>query len=380
VEQERGLLPVSAVVGDTAPRRVLLVAQPLDAGVPRHVLDLVDSLDPARFQFDVVCPRRSMLWSALEHRPSVQLYPISPGTMPSLGDVWPWLQLLRLVRRADAVHAHSSKAGFLVRTAALVTGRTNRCAFTPHAWSFYARTGWQQRLLVVAERLAGRWCRIIIAVSDAERREGLGRRVGRPDQYRVVVNGVDLERFARPRRPQEGRVVMISRLSEQKRPERAVHAIALLRHRRRSAHLVVLGDGPLRAPVEQLVSRLGVSQAVELLGDGADVPEHLSRASCLVLTSDYEGCPLSVLEAMAAGVPVVATATPATSEVIEDGTTGFLVDSDPDAIARGIERVLSNEPSVEHMGARARERAAQRFSRARMVEQTARIYDELMSG
>src|SRR5688572_24443299 len=95
--------------------RVLLASQPPDFGVPAHVLDLVGGLDSDRYELDVACPRDSLLWRSLERRTGIALHPIGAARRPSPLDVVSWRRLARLVRRADVVHGHSAKAGFLTR-------------------------------------------------------------------------------------------------------------------------------------------------------------------------------------------------------------------------------------------------------------------------
>lgn len=343
--------------------------------------DIVECLDPSSWDVEVACPPGGQLWQALESRSGVRLHAIAPGTGIGPADVVPWLRLLRRVHRADVVHAHSSKAGFLVRSAALVTGRTDRCVFTPHAWSFLAFPGWKRSVLVAAERLAARWCRIIVAVSDDERAAGLDRRVGSVHQYRLVPNGVDLSRFeARPgERRQPDRILVISRLSPQKRPALVLAAFGALHRTRPSVTLALAGDGPLRPSIEAMAAADGLSSAVELLGHIDDVAVELARASCLLLASSYEGCPLSVLEAMAAGVPVVATRAPGTTGLIEDGVTGFLVDDDPAAIAVTLGRVLSGGAAIRTVVDRARAVAHREFSRERMAGDLVLLYRDLLS-
>jgi glycosyltransferase involved in cell wall biosynthesis len=353
-----------------------MVSQPVDAGVPRHVADIVAALGPEAYAVDVVCPRSSTLWAELAERPGVTLHPMAPGRTPSFGDVRPWLEMVGLARRADVVHAHSAKAGFLGRVAAAVAGRRRRCVFTPHAWSFLGFDGWRRRLYVAVERLAARWCRVIVAVSAAERDAGLAHRVGRPAQYRVVPNGVDLARFAAAWAPEAGRIVMVSRLADQKRPLLAVEALAALPSHLDHARLVVVGEGPLEAAMVSCAEGLGVRDRLDLLGRRSDVPDQLARAGCLLLTSSYEGCPLSVLEAMAAGVPVVATASGGTAEVVRDGVTGLLVGDDPREIAEALEAVLADGTRAATMGARAREEA-RRHSLEEMVRRTLDVYAEV---
>ena len=193
--------------------RLLIAAQPKDGGVARHVVTLVEALPAGRFAVDVACPRDSLTWSSLEGVEEVELHAIRPHRRPNPDDARSFMTLLRLAGRADVVHVHSSKAGFLGRLASLLRGKRSTCVFTPHGWSFWAAEGVEARLYVGLERLAARWCRSIVALSGHEREAGLEARVGRPEQYRVVPNGVRLERFALPRSPVRGRILMVGRLS-----------------------------------------------------------------------------------------------------------------------------------------------------------------------
>jgi glycosyltransferase involved in cell wall biosynthesis len=360
-------------------RRILLTSQPLDAGVPRHVADVVASLDRARFGVTVACPRESELWAELEGVSDVERHAIAPHRRPALADVRSLVRLLPLVRQADVVHAHSSKAGFLTRLAAALTGRTSRCIFTPHAWSFWGADGPERRLYLALERLAAPWCRAIVAVSEYERDAGLAAGVGRSDQYRVIPNGIDVERFSRPPATVPGRIVMVGRLApRQKRHDLAVAAFARVRDRHPSAELVLVGDGPARPAVEALISRMGLSESVRLSGPTADMPAVLEEADCLLLATDYESCPLSVLEAMAAAVPVVASRVGGIPELVLHGRTGLLVTpGDPEALADALDRVLSHPDEARTLGAEGRRIARERFSQERMLSRLVELYEDV---
>lgn len=362
------------------PRRVLLVSQPVDAGVPRHVLDLVLEADPQRYTFVVACPHGSELWNRLEGRVNVTRRAIGPSRLPRPSDVRSLLRLLPLVRQADVVHAHSSKAGILARAAALLSGATGRCVYTPHGWAFWAYGGAAGSVFAALERVAARWCAAIVTVSRHERDEGLRRGVGRPSQYRVVQNGVDLGRFSADPRPTPGRVVMVGRLAEPKRPDDAVRAVATLRQKVPDAHLLLVGEGPQVDAVRDLTAQLDVEDAVDLLGRRDDVAGLLAGASCFLLASRYEGCPLSVLEAMAAGLPVVVTRLGGIEEVVEHGRTGLVVEPNARAIAEALETLLSDPESAARMGAEGRRVAQSRFSRRRMAAETIALWDAAGTG
>jgi glycosyltransferase involved in cell wall biosynthesis len=122
--------------------RLLLAAQPHDGGVARHLVTLVRALPAERFAVDVACPRGSLTWTLLEGS-GVALHPIESHREPRPGDVRSWATLVRLAGRADVIHVHSAKAGFLGRLAAATRGRRRDCVFTPHGWSWWAAEEWR---------------------------------------------------------------------------------------------------------------------------------------------------------------------------------------------------------------------------------------------
>jgi glycosyltransferase involved in cell wall biosynthesis len=228
------------------------------------------------------------------------------------------------------------------------------------------------------ERVAARWCRTIVTLSAAERDAGRAAGVGRGEQYRVIPNGVELERFALPRRPVPGRIVMVGRLGPPKRPDLAIRALARVVKRLPAAHLQLVGDGPLRSGAERLARDLGVDGAVEFLGARDDVPALLAEAACAILASDYEGCPLAVIEAMAAAVPVVATAAGGIDELVADGRTGFVSPADDsEALAARIEDVLLDSELARRLGVEGGRVARERLSVRHMVGELVSLYDEV---
>ncbi len=138
--------------------------------------------------------------------------------------------------------------------------------------------------------------------------------------------------------------------------------------------LWLVGDGPLRPVVEKTVVEMGLEGRVLFLGVRNDVPKLLAASDVLVLSSEYEGVPLTVLEAMAAGKPVIATAVGGVPELVEDGVTGILVPPrNPEALAQGILRLAKDADLRQRMGKAAQQWALERFDIAR----TAREYEAL---
>jgi glycosyltransferase involved in cell wall biosynthesis len=339
------------------------------------VLEIVRGLDGGPYALTVACPRASTLWRELEG--SVALREIAPARRPAPGDARSLASLLRLVAQHDVIHAHSSKAGFLARLACALRRRSSRCIFTPHGWSFWAVEGAERELYLRLERTAARWCRAIVALSVHERDAGLSGGVGAPSLYRVIPNGIELDRFGAPPVPVEGRIVMVGRFAPPKRHDVVVRAFAEVRPQHPEAELHLVGDGPLRAETEALVGRLGLQEAVRFLGTRDDVSALLVAAAVVVLASDYEALPLSVIEAMAAGVPVAATATGGIGELVTDGDTGFLVGAgDSRGLASALGELLGDNTRARTMGERGREEARRRFSRQRMVGDLLALYDD----
>jgi glycosyltransferase involved in cell wall biosynthesis len=329
---------------------------------------------------DVVSPRESELWEFLSGEEHVTLHPLSAARNPGPADLRSILLVARLARRADLIHAHSSKAGFIGRLGAAMAARRGRCVFTPHAWSFWSATGAKGAAYRRWERLGARLCARIVALTQAELNDGLAAGVGRPDQYRVVPNGIELDRFAAAGDARSRRIIFVGRLARQKRPDLAVEIVRLVRADHPDAELWVVGDGPERAELERLVDSAGLDGAVRLLGARRDLPELLRESACLLLPSDYESCPYAVLEAMAAGVPVVATDVGGVPELLDDGVQGLLVPPRrPDMAAAAVSRILADPELARALGDAGRMRARERYSLERMVTDTVAVYDELLA-
>jgi glycosyltransferase involved in cell wall biosynthesis len=228
------------------------------------------------------------------------------------------------------------------------------------------------------ERMAAKWCRTIVTVSESERTTGIAAKIGRLEQYRVIANGIDPAAYAGDVSPVPGKIVMVGRLSRQKRPDIAIRALSILRQAHPEACLDIVGGGPLRRQAEALLEELGLMDSVRLLGDRSDVPDLLAHATCFLLTSDYEGCPLAVLEAMAAGLPVVATDIGGFRELVVAGETGLLAEARrPDLIAAALSELLTNDERARSMGAAGKRRLLERFSSERMVADIEALYREM---
>lgn len=202
-----------------------------------------------------------------------------------------------------------------------------------------------------------------------------------PDRTRVVLNGVDTARFGLERRAHEGlRIGTVGRVERQKNLDAFLDAAAIVRATRADATFEIVGDGSLRAHYEAEVARRGLAGVVTLPGTRADIPGFFSGLDQFWLTSDWEGTPNVVLEAMASGLPVIATRVGGTAEVIDDGSTGVLVDAgDAARVAAESLRLAADPGAAAALGARAAEAARSRFSIDAMVRATSAVYEDALA-
>jgi glycosyltransferase involved in cell wall biosynthesis len=190
----------------------------------------------------------------------------------------------------------------------------------------------------------------------------------------VVPLGIDVERFAAGRRVLEGTIVgNVARLAEQKGQRTLLEAAPLVLERHPEARFAIAGEGELRAELEALAAPLG--DRATLLGERDDVPDLLASFAVFAFPSQFEGLCLAVIEAQAAGVPVVATPVGGIRETVVEGETGWLVPPrDPRALADRIAWVLDHPDEARSVAEEARRRARARYSEAAMVERTLGLY------
>jgi glycosyltransferase involved in cell wall biosynthesis len=294
--------------------------------------------------------------------------------------------------RPDVVHTHSSKAGILGRLAARAAG-VPHIVHTVHGWGFTpGQPPHVHGLYVALERLCARCCDTLVVVARVDREDGLRHRIGRPDQYRLVRSGIEVATYrdapvtragvrARLGLPDQAFVVgCVGRLSPQKAPLDLLTAFARMARARPEAHLVLVGDGPLRAEVEAAIAREELAGRVHLLGLRREVPELLRAFDVFALASHWEGLPRVFPQAMAAGLPIVATRVDGAVDAIEEAVTGFLVEvGDTESMAERLVRLAADPAGARAMGAAGLARVEE-FSAERMVRRLEDLYQALHEG
>jgi glycosyltransferase involved in cell wall biosynthesis len=351
-------------------------------------------VDTERFESALVTGPQTGVEGSLHPRaaslsvPTVIVEPLVRQVDPIL-DVRAARALRRHLReiRPDIVHTHSSKAGLLGRWAARHE-RVPVVVHTVHGWSFHDHMpGWLRATYVRLERRAAHWCDRIVTVSDLDRRKGLAAGIGAPEQYLTIRELNDLARYeahagerAEARRllglPPDGAVVgTVGRFSEQKDPSTWIRAAALIARARPDTRFVMIGDGPLRAEAERLGEELGLRAHLSTPGLRDDVSVLLPALDVFLLTSRWEGLPLVIPQAMAAGVPVVASTADGNREVVRDGENGLLVAPEsPDAAARAVLELLDDAALRARVERTGRE-TAREFSLVQTIPRLEALYE-----
>ena len=369
--------------------RVLLAITRLElGGAQRVVLHTAKELD--RRVFDV-----ALCWGPgdLLDREAVRIRNLERIPVPTLvrqiapvSDLRALGSLRAAVRsfQPQIVHTHSSKAGILGRLAARIEGVST--VHTVHGFGFTPLQAVPTNFLFrSAEKMMARLTDHFVMVSETDRRRGIEMGLFPPEKATVIRAAIDIDRFSAAT---DGDAVcerlgvpigvplvtQIGNFKPQKGPLDFVRVAAAVHNTHSDAWFVMVGDGPLREPAEGLARELGVAERMVFSGWWDDVPGLLAATTVSVLTSRHEGLPCSVVESLAAGVPVVATAVDGTVEVVRSGINGLLAPAgDIFGLAQSIDKLLADGGLRTRMAAAARQ-GLEAFDRDLMVRQQEDLY------
>ncbi|MDI6773072.1 MAG: glycosyltransferase [bacterium] len=382
------------------PIRVVRIIARLNIGGPAlHVIHLQTGLDPARFRQVLITGSEnpgegSLVGLARARGVDLTEIPTMVADASLRGrDLRALAAIVRVLRRIrpHIVHTHTAKAGFLGRVAARLAGVPVVVhTFHGHILSHYYGP-LQTRGLRLMERGLARLTDRIIAVSDQVRRDLLDFGVGRPEQIAVIPLGLDLGPFLVCEahrggfraeigaRPGERLVGIVGRLFPVKNHRLFLEAAALLAREMPAVRFAVVGDGVLRGDLERLAASLGISDRMVFTGWRYDLPRVYADLDALAVSSNNEGTPVAAIEAMVAGVPVVATRVGGVPDLIADGETGLIVPpNDAEALAAALHRVLTNAALAESLAAGARAFVVSRFTVQRLIADTEALYLDLL--
>ncbi|MFP4475054.1 MAG: glycosyltransferase family 4 protein [Desulfatibacillaceae bacterium] len=299
--------------------------------------------------------------------------------------------LLRVIRRErpDIVHTHTSKAGLLGRAAARLCN-VPAVVHTPHGHVFSGHfDSLSSRVFLGVEKALAPLCHHLVAISDGEREDMVRLGVCREQRISVIHSGVDLAPYlsggdkGRARQllgiPEESLVVgCVGWLMHVKGPDLLLDAASELCEAEPRARLVFVGDGPMRRRLEARALQHGIGDRIVFAGWREDVPDILPAFDVLALPSRNEGMGRVLVEAMASGLPVVATRVGGVPDLVVKGETGVLVPPEnPQALAKALLHLLRDREAAAAMGQRGREHC-RRFGLEAMLDALDRLYRTLL--
>lgn len=369
---------------------------PILSGVQKVTLELFLRLDRDKFEPFLICQSPGPLSDEAKKNGINCLFashlvrPISP--FHDLLALW---QLFRFMReyRFDVVHTHSSKTGIIGRLAGKLSG-VKTVMHTVHGYAFPATNSRIMKLLfLVFEWCGARCCDALICLKQADL-DFAGKWLWMPpERLFLIPNGVDTRCF-RPLKGDERRdlreqifkagdatlvVGMVGRLWRQKNPLCFVAAAKILLARGWDAKFVLIGDGVLRVDVSAEIEQSGHTSEILILGWRNDVPRLLGGLDVFVLPSRWEGVSLSIMEAFACGVPVVASDIPGNSDVVVPGVDGFLAGcGDAEGLARQIEKLLEDESLRRNFGSAGIAKIVEKYTIEAHVRRMSSLYTELV--
>ncbi|MFJ1253083.1 glycosyltransferase family 4 protein [Cupriavidus sp. CuC1] len=360
------------------PRIAYLITNSEIGGAQTHVADLLHALRDRIEPILLAGGDGPLLATARAAGARTVRLPLLDNALSPLRALAAFRQLLKALRAAepDLIHAHSAKAGALGRMAGWLLGVP--VVYTVHGFAFKAAAPARQRLVSrVMEWLLAPFTTRLICVAQGER--ALAASLPIPAaRVSVIRNGIaDSGALATPGAPLR-RIVMVARLAAPKRADLLIRAFA--RAALPDCEMVLAGEGPQMAALQALADALAPGH-VQFAGPVTDVPALLASAQAFALASDHEGFPLSVLEAMRAGLPVVASDLPGIREQLDGGASGLLVAGDDEpAWAAALARLAGDPALRESLGRNARTRWAREFGLAPMAEATWTVYQQALAG
>ncbi|HEY8703610.1 MAG TPA: glycosyltransferase family 4 protein [Gaiellaceae bacterium] len=386
------------------PIKVLRVIARLNVGGPAlHVAYLTAGLADRGYETTLVAGtlargEESMAAASETRGVRIETLPALHREIGPLRDAQAIVRLARLIRkeRPTILHTHTAKAGAVGRIAALLAGSA-RPPIVVHTFHGHVLHGYFNPLTTLAFRMLERWlARVttaLVAVSPEVRDDLVRLHVAPASKFTVIRLGIELDERtsadenerAETRRQlgvgQDAFIVgWVGRMTAVKRTDDVMRALRGLVDRGVDAYLCLVGDGPDRDQLERYAHELGVVKRCLFVGYQEDVARFYSAIDALLLPSANEGTPVSVIEALAAQRPAVATRVGGTPDVIRDGVDGFLVEvGDADALSDRLTELAADPERRARMGADGRERVLGRYAVERLVDDIDRLYRELLA-
>jgi glycosyltransferase involved in cell wall biosynthesis len=304
------------------------------------------------------------------------------------GDVKAFLALVKEIRsfKPQIIHTHTAKAGFLGRIASIVSFHPSIRVHTFHGHLLSGYFGtFKRSLVVLAEKILAIFTDQLLAVGDKVRQDLLAVGIGESNKFALMPPGLEIGQLPNKSDAvkfyglptQTLQCAFIGRVTQIKRPDRFLDVVSEIKKRGVAIEFFVAGDGELLENCRARVFREDLP--VKILGWQSEIEKVLSAADMVVLTSDNEGTPLSLIQAGMAGLPVVTTRVGSVPEVVLNGVTGLITSLDVQEIADAIEKLAGNRDLRDQMGSAARTFTMANFGVNRLVHDHEQLYKKLIA-
>jgi glycosyltransferase involved in cell wall biosynthesis len=304
------------------------------------------------------------------------------------GDVKAFLSLVREIRtfKPHLIHTHTAKAGFLGRIASIVSFQPSIRIHTFHGHLLNGYFGtFKRSLVVLAEKILAMFTDQLLAVGNKVRQDLLAAGIGKSKKFALMPPGLNIGELPNKSEAlkfygfltQTLQCAFIGRVTQIKRPDRFLDVVSEIKKRGVALEFFMAGDGELLEGCRERIVREDLP--VKILGWQSDIEKVLAAADFVVLTSDNEGTPLSLIQAGMAGLPVVTTRVGSVPEVVLDGVTGIITSLDIQKIADALEKLANSNELRDQMGAAAQKFTLTNFGVERLVKDHEELYKKLIA-
>jgi glycosyltransferase involved in cell wall biosynthesis len=372
------------------PVKVMQIIARMNVGGPAVlVADLVRNLDIQRFSTALVTGYCDENESDYLDKVAQDVFAIRvPGlgrSVSPLKDLTAFFLLIKEIRifKPDVIHTHTAKAGVLGRIAGLIARPQAKRIHTFHGHLLhgYFSPG-KTRLVIGLEKVLGLITHRFIAIGNVVKNDLVQAEIARDSKFEVIYPGLqDLDSYPKPDArstlgldPRKKYLVFVGRLTSIKRPERLIDLARFLKNKHPETWLLIAGAGEL---LDELSAQAEKEELpVTFLGWRNDIGMILSASDIVVLCSDNEGIPLTLIQASQAGLPIVSTDVGSVSDIVISGTTGLLTEVSSKGLIEGVSKLLDDPALCERFGKAGQERAREFFSSHSMVEHHQRLYSQ----
>ena len=358
-------------------------------GAQDNTLYTIELLNKKKYDISLCCNFSGELVERAKKIKDIKLIniPILSRDVNLINDTRAFLALYKIIKKEDydIIHTHSSKAGFLGRIASKIN-KVPIIIHTVHGFPFNDFMNFfKKNFYILIEKLLANWTDVLITVSNLNKKKIIDLGISKKDKIYNIYSGIDLKIFDRKNDrsfkkelklgDNEILIGAVGRLSGQKDPITLIRAFNLVSKKFPDAHLVFVGDGPLRNKITKMIKKLKLTSKVHLIGNIHNTWPVYHSLDLFVMSSIYEGLGRSITEALSCGVPVVCTAVEGVPEIIKNGETGFLAEPrDIEGLANSIIYSLQNLSVAKKIALEGRKFVHKNFDVNKMVQEIDSVY------